>query len=72
MTIVIKVENLCKEYRLGQISGGTLREDFSRWWARRLGKPDPYLKIGEADHGNRSKAKYWGSSGGTAPGKAHC
>ena len=53
MTIVIKVENLSKEYRLGQISGGTLREDFSRWWARRLGKPDPYLKIGEEDHGNR-------------------
>jgi len=59
MTIVIKVENLSKEYRLGQISGGTLREDFSRWWARRLGKPDPYLKIGEEDHGNRQGEHIW-------------
>ena len=59
MTIVIKVENLSKEYRLGQISGGTLREDFSRWWARRLGKSDPYLKIGEEDHGNRQGEHIW-------------
>ena len=59
MTIVISVENLSKEYRLGQISGGTLREDLNRWWARRRGKPDPYLKIGEADHGNRQGEHIW-------------
>lgn len=50
---VISVENLSKSYRLGQISGGTLSEDLNRWWARIRGQPDPYLKIGQVDHGNR-------------------
>jgi len=59
MTIVIRVEDLSKEYRLGQISGGTLREDFSRWWARQRGKPDPYRKIGAVDHGNRLGEHIW-------------
>lgn len=44
---VIKVENLSKYYRLGVIGGGTLREDVSRWWARKRGKPNPYAKIGD-------------------------
>jgi len=59
MSIAIKVENLSKEYRLGQISGGTLREDLSRWWARTRGQPDPYRKIGEGDHGNRQGERIW-------------
>ena len=52
--VVIRVENLFKEYRLGAIGGGTVREDLARWWAKRRGKADPTLKIGEADHGNRN------------------
>ena len=39
--IVIRVENLTKEYRLGSISHGTLREDLQSWWARLRGKEDP-------------------------------
>ena len=39
--IVIKVENLSKEYRLGTISHGTLRQDLQSWWARIRGKEDP-------------------------------
>lgn len=50
---VISVENLSKTYRLGVIGTGTFFGDLNRWWARKLGKPDPYAKIGEADHGNR-------------------
>jgi len=50
---VISVENLSKQYRLGLIGGATFREEFGRWWAKKLGKPDPYAKIGQADHGNR-------------------
>jgi lipopolysaccharide transport system ATP-binding protein len=38
---VIKVENVSKACRLGQIGGGTLKEDVSRWWARLRGQPDP-------------------------------
>lgn len=44
----IKIENVKKQYRLGQIGGGTLRGDLSSWWARKLGKEDPNSKIGRA------------------------
>ena len=42
---VIRVENLCKQYRLGVIGSGALYEDLNRWWARLRGKPDPTLKV---------------------------
>lgn len=59
MSVVIRVENLSKYYRLGEIGGGTLREDLNRWWARVRGRPDPWLKIGETDHGNRQGDAIW-------------
>lgn len=59
MSTVIKVENLSKYYRLGLIGGGTLREDVNRWIAKARGKPDPLLKVGETDHGNRKDGQIW-------------
>lgn len=59
MSVVIKVENLSKYYRLGVIGGGTLREDFGRWWAMKRGRPDPLLKIGQENHGNREGGEIW-------------
>lgn len=53
MSIVISVENLSKTYRLGQIGTGTFTNDLKLWWAKARGKPNPLLKIGEKDHGNR-------------------
>ncbi len=47
MKTVIKVENIYKEYRLGSIGYGTLREDMVSWWARINGRPDPNSIIGE-------------------------
>ncbi|MCV9388814.1 ABC transporter ATP-binding protein [Reichenbachiella ulvae] len=47
--IAIKVENLSKQYRLGQIGTGTISHDLNRWWHQIRGKEDPYLKIGEAN-----------------------
>lgn len=44
---VIKVENLSKQYRLGEVGTGTLAHDLNRWWHGVRGKEDPYLKIGE-------------------------
>ncbi len=41
MTTVIRVDKLTKEYRLGTISHGTLKEDLESWWARLRGKEDP-------------------------------
>src|SRR5580698_9011432 len=42
---VIKVENISKRYRLGEVGTGTLSHDFNRWWHRVRGKEDPYLRI---------------------------
>ena len=46
---VIKVENLGKQYRLGDIGTGTISHDLNRWWARVRGKEDPFLKLGEVN-----------------------
>ena len=56
---VIRVENLSKAYRLGQISSGTLSDDMKVWWAKARGKPNPLLKIGQADHHNREGGYLW-------------
>src|SRR5476649_2009843 len=56
---VIKVENVSKAYRLGQIGGGTLRADVSRWWAKLRGQADPSLKIGEEHHARRMGEQFW-------------
>jgi lipopolysaccharide transport system ATP-binding protein len=50
MSTVISVEHVSKAYRLGMIGGGTLKEDFARWWAWLRRKPDPFLKIGQEHH----------------------
>jgi lipopolysaccharide transport system ATP-binding protein len=44
---------------LGLIGGGTLREDLNRWWAKARSRPDPLLKIGDTDHGNRVGGEPW-------------
>lgn len=59
MSAVISVENLSKIYRLGQISTGTFAYDLSIWWAKIRGKPNPMLRIGEKDHGNRDGEELW-------------
>ena len=59
MRTVISVEKLSKYYRLGLIGGGTLSSDLNRWWARLRGKPDPLLKIGQTDYGNREGEYIW-------------
>lgn len=49
MKPIIKVEDISKQYRLGTIGTGTLRNDFKRWLYRIQGKEDPFLKIGESN-----------------------
>jgi lipopolysaccharide transport system ATP-binding protein len=43
--VVIRVENLYKEYRLGTISHGTLYQDLQSGWARIRGREDPNIRI---------------------------
>ena len=47
--VVIRVENISKLYRLGEVGTGSLAHDVNRWWHRVRGKEDPYLKIGEVN-----------------------
>ncbi|HSV74799.1 MAG TPA: ABC transporter ATP-binding protein [Chthonomonadales bacterium] len=56
---VIRVENLSKAYRLGQIGGATLREELNRWWARVRKRPDPKLKIGQEHLAERFGERFW-------------
>ncbi len=56
---VIKVENLSKQYRLGEVSTGSIAHDINRFWYRVRGKEDPYLKIGEEnDRTNKGNSEY--------------
>jgi len=47
--IILKAENISKQYRLGQVGTGTLSHDFNRWWHKIRGKEDPYLKVGDTN-----------------------
>lgn len=51
--IVLQIDKISKQYRLGKIGTGTFSHDLNRWWHRIRGKNDPYLKIGEEN--DRSK-----------------
>ncbi len=44
--IAIRISNVKKMYKLGQIGGGTLTADLQSWWARVRKKEDPNTKIG--------------------------
>ncbi|MDA9127607.1 ABC transporter ATP-binding protein [Flavobacteriaceae bacterium] len=57
--VILKVENISKQYRLGLVGTGTLSHDFNRWWHRIRGKEDPYLKIGETnDRSIKGESEY--------------
>jgi len=47
--IILKAENISKQYRLGQVGTGTLKHDLNRWWHKIIGKDDPYLRLGEVN-----------------------
>jgi lipopolysaccharide transport system ATP-binding protein len=59
LNIVLKADNIGKQYRLGQVGTGTLSHDFKRWWYTLQGKEDPFLKIGDVnDRTKKSDSEY--------------
>ena len=57
--IILKAENISKQYRLGQVGTGTLSHDLNRWWHQLRGKEDPYLKIGDTnDRSTKGESDY--------------
>lgn len=57
--IILKAENISKQYRLGEVGTGTLSHDFNRWWHKIRGKENPYLKIGDTnDRSTKGSSDY--------------
>lgn len=56
--IAIKVSDLGKQYRLGEIGTGTLSKDINKWWAKLRGKQDPYLTLGEVNDRTKKGGEY--------------
>jgi len=57
--IILEIENLSKQYRLGTVGAGTISDDLKRWWYKIRGKSDPFLKIGESnDRASKGKSDY--------------
>lgn len=57
--VILKVDNLSKQYRLGLVGTGSLADDLKRYWYRIRGKEDPFLQIGELnDRSSKGESKY--------------
>ena len=52
MSVILKVQGLSKQYRLGEIGTGTISHDLNRLFAKIRGKEDPNLIIGQ--HNNKN------------------
>ena len=48
--IILKIDNVSKQYKLGQIGGTTLRDELQRLKAKRRGEEDPTKRIGAKDY----------------------
>ena len=59
--VVIRVENLSKEYRLGKIDHGTLYQDIQSSWAKFRGTEDPNARIGSVNREqlNSTNDRFW-------------
>lgn len=58
MSIVVSVEHLSKEYRLGAIGNGSLYKDIESWVAKKRGKPDPWIRMDEESKIGR-RDRFW-------------
>lgn len=59
MSIILKAENISKQYRLGTVGTGTLGDDLKRWWYNIRGKEDPFLMVGAVnDRGAKASEDY--------------
>ncbi|NJL13750.1 MAG: ABC transporter ATP-binding protein [Microscillaceae bacterium] len=56
--VVLRVENLWKQYRLGVTGATTLRDDLARFWARMRGKEDPTALVGSTNALNEVDSDY--------------
>lgn len=57
--VVIRVENVSKEYNLGTIGYGTLSQDLQSKWARFRGREDPNTKINIRSDTRELNDQFW-------------
>jgi lipopolysaccharide transport system ATP-binding protein len=50
---VIEVENISKQYRLGKVGSGTLKDDLKVFWSSLTGRANPFLSVGEENIRNQ-------------------
>ena len=48
--LMMRIDNVSKVYKLGQIGGTTLRDELQRFSARIHGREDPTKKIGDRNY----------------------
>ena len=57
--VILKAENISKQYRLGVVGTGTLTHDLNRFWHQIRGKEDPYAKVGSVnDRSTKASEEY--------------
>ncbi len=58
MSVVLKIEDVSKQYRLGVINHGLLYKDIQSYIARKMGKPDPHLPADRQFSGTQGD-RFW-------------
>lgn len=53
--IMLKIDNVSKQYRLGEIGGTTLRDELQRLGAKMRGKEDPTKRVGAKNYNKGEK-----------------
>ena len=56
--VVVKIENVSKVYKLGQIGTGTISHDLNKFIAKLIGKEDPTSIVGSNLKSNSTKNRY--------------
>lgn len=56
--VVIKLEDVSKQYRLGNVGTGTLSHDLNRFFAKLSGKEDPTRKVGVSNRLDTVDGRY--------------
>jgi lipopolysaccharide transport system ATP-binding protein len=56
--LALRLENISKRYRLGQVGTGTLAHDLNRFWAQLRGKEDPYAEVGTVNDRTQEGGEY--------------
>ena len=56
---VMSVSKISKRYRLGVLGGATLSDDLKVWWAKKRGKPNPLITVGDKIDPSREGDHFW-------------